>query len=143
VSDEMRRPGVLGEARMRRALLDAVRGTVHGYENEYEGKAIMARYRPSIAATIRERLGPDPAAESVPVLNALNFYADLFVELLVDGRPAAVGRAELTLETLRLMVHVGPEIAAHVEAWVWMETMAQRPDRPDDAASVGGSGEGE
>ena len=136
MSDETRPFSVLEEARLRRDLLDAIRGTVHGYDVEYGGRAITARYRPAIAATIRERLGPDPMAGSVPVLRVLNVYADLFVEFAVDGRPAGTGRSELTQETLYLMVHVGSEIVATVEAWIWMELMAQHRGRPDDAAEM-------
>ena len=143
MSDETRTLSVLEEARLRRELLGAIRGTVHGYEVEYAGRAVTARYRPAIAATIRERLGPDPTAGSVPVLDVLNFYADLFVEFAVDGRAVATGRAELTQETLYLMVHVGPEIVAHVEAWIWMELRAPRPGRPDDAASMRDGGRSE
>jgi hypothetical protein len=136
MSDEARQLSVRDEARARRALLDAIQGTVHGYEVEHEGRAIAARYRPAIAATIRERLGPDPTDGSVPVLNALNFYADLFVEFAVDGQAVPMGRLALTLEALRVMVHVGPQIAAHVEVWMRMEINAQRPAVTDDTVQA-------
>jgi hypothetical protein len=131
VSDEARQRSVRDEARARRALLDAIRGAVLSFEIEHEGKTVTGRYRPAIAATLQERLGSNPTADSVPVLNVLNFYADLLVELVIDGQPAPLGRAALTFEALRVMLHVGPKIADYVSEWMETEMASQGPGRPD------------
>jgi hypothetical protein len=136
MSDETRQRSVRDEARARRALLAALRGAVLSFEIDHEGKTITGRYRPAIAATLRERLGSTPTAGSVPVLHALNFYADLLVELGIDGQPAPLGRAALTVEALRVMVHVGPKIAEYVGEWLETELASQEPGRPDGTAQA-------
>ena len=132
--DGTRQLSVRDEARARRALLAALRGAVLSYETEHEGKVITMRYRPAIAATIRERLGLDPTADSVSVLSILNFCADLLVELVIDGRSVPMGRTDLTLEALRVMSHVGPKIAAFVGGWMQTEMASQGPIHPGGTA---------
>jgi hypothetical protein len=117
----------LDEARVRAALLEAIRGTVLSFEGEYEGQAVVARYRPGIALTITQRRSPDPSGPSRPVLDLLTFYADLLVELTIDGRSVPMGRAALTAETFVLMLKVAPAIVRHAEAWLKAETDARGP----------------
>jgi hypothetical protein len=52
----------------------------------------------------------------------------------MDGQPAPVGRAALTLETLRVMVHVGPWVAAFVGEWMQSEMASQGPVQPGGTA---------
>lgn len=113
------------EERSQAALLQAIRDVVLDFETEHEGHAITARYKPSVAMTMLQRLGPNPTADSTPAQTILHFYADLLVALAVDGAPAPMGRGAMTLETLRLMLTVAPAIVGHAGAWMQAETAAQ------------------